>query len=538
MALIIGGIMGVFNLVRGVPENYFDSLTTLVFLLLLSRFFLQKVQEMSLTSQDLHFFYLNENVLRAVDGNGESFEEVHPSLLKRDDLIKIRANEFVPADGLVIGGESHMNNSLLTGESFPVAVQVGQHVFSGTQNLGEDLLVRVEMVQKQTRLGKILKSVEDGWFQRSKIVTLTNRVSKYFTIVVCLLSLGLFFYLWQFDNLAVAFERSITLLIVTCPCALALAVPLTFTRALSLASRHGIIIKSDEVIENLSLDENIFLDKTGTITHGKLELSEFKLLKQPAFPISDIIYLLEQRSTHPVATVLKEFAHNNLTPGLSVSKFKETFGVGVSGMISNHYYEIKREGIFEDHTLIATFSICDTIRDDSKLVLSRIMSGVKSVQVLSGDKNETVQEIANAVNLPLDMAHGNLKPEEKSILVRNSTHSMMVGDGANDAIALSHATVGVAVYGAVDISLRAADVYLSTPGLAPLEKLLDLSRETMKVVRRNLVLSLLYNSVSVAAVFMGLISPLVAAVIMPLSSLTVLGSTILGTKKSRAIWKS
>jgi P-type E1-E2 ATPase len=136
------------------------------------------------------------------------------------------------------------------------------------------------------------------------------------------------------------------------------------------------------------------------------------------------------------------------------------------------------------------------------------------------------------------MAHGNLRPEDKSLLVRNTQKTMMVGDGANDAIALSHASVGVAVFGAVDISLRAADVFLSTPGLGPVEKLLTLSQETMKVVRRNLVLSLLYNSLSVIAVFMGIINPLVAAIIMPLSSLTVLVSTLVGTKKSRVLWKS
>jgi Cu2+-exporting ATPase/Cu+-exporting ATPase len=140
-------------------------------------------------------------------------------------------------------------------------------------------------------------------------------------------------------------------------------------------------------------------------------------------------------------------------------------------------------------------------------------------------------------NLAPDQAIASLSPEEKSHLIQTTPHSMMVGDGANDAIALSQADVGVAVLGAMDISLRAADVYLSTPGLAPVEKLMVLSKETMKVVYRNLFLSLLYNSLSVTAAFMGYISPLVAAIIMPLSSLTVLISTIVGTKKLRSLWK-
>jgi copper/silver-translocating P-type ATPase len=537
IALLVGGIMGLYNLAIGVPENYFDSLTALVFLLLLSRYFLQKIQEKGLTPQDLHYFYQSESVLKSNSEKLGEYIEVHPKFIKKDDILKIRPSEFIPADGVVLEGVSNLNNSLLTGESYPVRVNPGDKVFSGTQNLNQELLMRVESTQDSTRLGQILKNVENGWAYKSKIVDLASKVSKYFTLAVFFLSCFLFFFLLQKGDSTFALEQAITLLIVTCPCALALAIPLTFTRALSKASEQGIIIKSDEVIEKLAKIETIFLDKTGTITHGKLKISSFIIHHDPIFPAEDIINTLEQYSKHPVALALLDYVKEKKNQRLTLIDYKEIVGVGVSGLIESNTYEINRSGIFENGQLMISYTVEDTIRSDSQKVLKEISKHNVKVKVLSGDKSSVVKKIANAVGLESGDAVAELSPEQKSHLIKLTPHSMMVGDGANDAIALSQADVGVAVLGAMDISLRAADVYLTTPGLVPVDKLLILSKETMKVIRRNLILSLTYNSLSVAAVFTGIINPLVAAIIMPLSSLTVLVSTIIGTKKLRNLWK-
>ena len=537
LALIVGGFMGVYNLITGVPENYFDSLTTLVFLLLLSRYFLQKIQEKGLSAQDLHFFYQSESVLKAVDSLTSEFKEIHPRFIQLQDILKILPGDFFPADGVVLKGTSNINNSLLTGESLPIKVRIGETVFSGTQNIDHELLIRVEKTHDQSRLGSILKNVENGWSHRSKIVDLTSRISKYFTFAVFILSISLFLYLYSRGDTRFALEQAITLLIVTCPCALALATPLTFTRALSKASEQGIIIKNDEVIEKIANIKTIFIDKTGTITHGKLQIINFLNIKSPIIPIADVIFTLENKSRHPVAIALLEFIKRLGPESRVLEDYTETLGVGVSGTIENNFYEINSQGVFENRLKIATFAVEDLVRSDSREALQGLYRHNMSVQILSGDNKVIVHKVAAAINLPLSMAHSSLDPEQKSNLIKSTTRSMMIGDGANDAIALSHADVGVAVLGAMDISLRAADVYLTVPGLAPVEKLITLSEETMKVIHRNLVLSLIYNSLSVSAAFMGLISPLVAAIIMPLSSLTILVSTFVGTKKLRNLWK-
>jgi Cu2+-exporting ATPase/Cu+-exporting ATPase len=528
MSLIMGFLMGSYGLFHHSEENYFDSLTALVFLLLLSRYFLKKIQTRGLAVNDLNFFYSSESVLRKTE-NG--FEDVHTDFLSPGDIVLVRRDEFFPADGTILKGDSFINNSLLTGESLPDHVKAGHAVFSGTQNLGNELLVRLDRLSKDTRLGNILRNVEQGWGLRSRTVDLTSAISKYFTLSVIILAIGLFISLVPEKGFSFALTRALTLLIVTCPCALAISVPLTFHRSLSQAARHGIIVKSDEVFEKLASAKKIFLDKTGTITLGHLKVYGYRSDRS----LFDIIYSLERNSKHPVGRALAEFALHNQAQEKNVEGLKEVPGRGVEGFIDGLFYEIINGEVFEGGHVIATFVVRDVIRRDSKEIISRLQKSGHELTILSGDRSDVVESLAREAGI--SSVHSQISPERKVELVKSSG-GVMVGDGANDAMALSSADVGIAVSGAMDISLRASDVYLSTPGLSGVEKLFTLSLETMKVVKRNLLLSLVYNSCSVFLVFTGFISPLVAAIIMPTSSLTVLVSTLLGTQRMRALWKS
>ena len=538
LALISGALMGLYSVAVGVNENYFDSLTALVFLLLLSRYFLKRIQDKGLAAQDLHFFYHNDSVRRSVGSTHETFASVHPQYLKVGDVIQLKSEDFIPVDGIILQGEVRINAALLTGESEAKKCSVGDAVFAGTQVIRGEVLVRVDQATRETRLGKILKSVEDGWAQKAQIVKVTQEISSYFLWTVCALSLILFAKLSMEGTLRHAFEQMITLLIVTCPCALAIGTPLAFTRALGLAARNGVVVKNDAVLEKLGRVEKVFFDKTGTLTNGRPVVQEFLILKQSWMPIYDVIMSLEKRSKHPIAHALCEYTSARNASLLEVEGFEEEVGNGVSGFIDGLRYSIHSYQVFEGDNAVARFSVCDRIREEASQTVATFLGRGLQVGVISGDKASIVHDVAEKVGIAHSSVFAEISPEEKNQMLKNESNVLMVGDGANDALALTSADVGVAVCGSADISLRAADVYLLNPGLEALGELHLLSQETMKIIRRNLVLSLSYNAVSVFAVFSGMITPLVAAIIMPLSSLTVLLSTLWGTKKQRTLWKS
>ena len=362
--------------------------------------------------------------------------------------------------------------------------------------------------------------------------------SYYFILSVFFIGLVLFTKTLVSHDLKYAIEQTLTLLIITCPCALALATPLAFTTSLSRLAKNGVLIKNDSILQKITELKTIFFDKTGTLTLGEIEISDFKLLQKTSYSIFDIILSLEKNSKHPVARSLVKYARVNNATEIDSIIVLEIPGIGVKAKIGKHDYKISQNGIYENNHLVATYKIKDTLRNDTIESLNKIKELGYSINIISGDLKDNVLDIAGQIGLDPLSVHAQISPEEKSRIIKNSSSSIMVGDGANDAIALTHADVGVAVYGSMDISLKASDVFLSTPGISAIPKLITVSKETMKIIKRNLVLSLIYNLLSVIGVFMGVISPLAAAIIMPLSSLTIFISTQIGTKELRQAWKS
>lgn len=536
MALIMGAVMGIYNLMIGIHENYFDSLTALVFLLLLSRYFLKSIQAKGLDTTDLDFFYQGSTIRKINDNN--ELEEIHPKFIKIQDRIRVYPNEIIPADGIIQKGETYVNNSLLTGESTLIKSQSGDTVFSGTMNVSNEIDILVTKAQKETRLGKILKDLESSWGHKSSIIDIANKISKYFTVVVILLAGILYLIQSQMVPQKEALEKALTLLIVTCPCALAIAIPLTFIRTLSKSVIKGIVIKDDKTIEEIKEAKTIFLDKTGTITYNNIKISAFDINQNySAKEIYDVIYSLENYSKHPIGMCLKEYAKSKKAKLQEVTDYKEIPGVGVAGEINHHFWQIKNYRLFKDQEAIAQFQIDDEIRPESFEAIAKLKKMGLKVCLLSGDKKDKVLAIAESLNIEAENCYAEITPEIKADIIKNHPRSIMVGDGANDALALSMANVGIAVHGAMDISLRASDVYLTVPGILSIVDLVQISHETMRVIYRNFILSLLYNSVSVILAYTGYISPLTAAIIMPLSSLTVLISTLIGTKGLRELWK-
>ncbi|MGK5088039.1 heavy metal translocating P-type ATPase [Bdellovibrionota bacterium FG-2] len=554
IGIVFGFIASVVNLFQGSVHIYFDSLSALVFLLLASRYVLRRTGQNALRSSSLAHF-MGPSVARRFCGAGISdFQEVGVEVLKTGDEVDVRVGETIPVDGTVLQGVSRINCALLTGESDPQAATPGDGVFAGTLNEQAPLRIRVTASGSATRVGQILRTIQQGSVKKTQIVQLTDRVSRYFVAGVLGGGLLSFLVFVGFLHLGIeeALNRTLALVIVSCPCALALATPLALTRAMGQAARRGILIKNAEVIEKMTAVRKVFSDKTGTLTVGQYEVLSWEWETEENIEdvreISLAVLELEKRSSHPIAkAIVRYLLLQDLgeSGDIDIIDFQERLGKGVCGRSRDHAYELHAVtgldngeqntcvGVYRDGILCAKVELGDPIRDDSRQAIRRLLRLGLPVAILSGDSPSVVQSVARGVGVSDQKAVGGLGPEQKQKRVLESPFSLMVGDGANDAQALSAAYVGVAVHGGMEISLRVADVYLARAGLGPLLELFDLSFLTMKVIRRNLVFSLMYNVLGISFALTGQVTPLFAAVLMPLSALTVFVSSFVGRTGSR-----
>ncbi|MFO1519833.1 MAG: heavy metal translocating P-type ATPase [bacterium] len=546
LAILIGSIASAFYLIAGGEPIYFDSLSALVFLLLASRFVLRRIQQGVLSSSHLLHF-LTPSYARRWNGRTETFEQVRSESLKIGDSVEVRPGEAVPVDGTVLKGHSSLNCALLTGESLPQSVREGDEVFAGTLNESAPLEVAVKSSGNETRLGRILREIESGRLKKAPIVTWADQLSQWFVLGVILLASAVFLL-----NFRTAFSAGLTkalaLVIVTCPCALALATPLAMSVSLGKAARRGMLIKGADTIERLSQAGTVMLDKTGTLTQGRFEVLSWMELADLSSDLDGAVLALESRSKHPVAKALvRHLSPKTPAPFPEVEDFQEILGRGVEGKIAGHLWEIgamtakhphspskaalsTRVGVRRDGRLVAVAELGDELRPDSKAALKRLKKMGLLPLVISGDREEAVKHAGAMLDLPEAQLLAQVGPEEKKEIVQKFKKTLMVGDGANDALALCAADVGVAVRGSMEVSLRAADVYLSEAGVTPVADLIEVSRETMKVIRRNFIFSICYNLAGAVAALTGWVNPLFAAVLMPLSSLTVFSSSLLGTR--------
>lgn len=549
LGLLAGGLAGTVNAILDRGEIYFDSLTMLVFLLLVGRWIQRRRQRWAGDAVELLFSLTPASARRLKD---DGIEEVPIEAVTPGDRVEVRAGDSVPVDGVVLEGQSALDQSLLSGESRWVPVEVGQAVSAGTVNVASRLVVRVEAVGGRTRLGRLMKLVEECSRRRAPIVQFADRVAVWFVVVLLTLATATFaVWLWLAPQRAI--DNAVALLIVACPCALGLATPLALTVALGRAARRGILIKGGEVLELLARPGVMILDKTGTITAGKTKLVSWAGDED----VRPWVAALEAHSTHPVGVALRTAdatASSRRSDPPDVRQSKQTPGGGLTGVVDGHRLVVgsprfvrsqsvdvpaememaERQAVAAgttpvlvavDGRCVAVAGLGDPIREDAAAALAELRRLGWSIHVLSGDHPDVVAAVAAALRIPAVAATGNATPEEKVAYVerlRQEGPAVMVGDGVNDAAALSAATVGIAVHGGAEASLSAADIYLNRPGLTPIVDLVGAARNTLRAIRRSLIVSLLYNAIAASLAVTGLIGPLIAAILMPLSSLTVL----------------
>ena len=545
----------------GAGGIYFDSLAMLVFALLIGRFIQHRQQRWATDSVEL-LFSLSPASARVVEGAG--VREMPTESVRAGQLVEVLAGECVPVDGVVEQGTSQVDQAILTGESMPVGVAPGGRVAAGSTNLSGTIRVRVEATGADTRVGKLMQLVEECSRRRAPIVLMANRLAGWFVASMTVLALATGVYWWNASGggPSRAFEYAISLLIVVCPCGLGLATPLAMTIALGRAARRGLLIKGGDAVQTLGSARTgvMFIDKTGTLTEGRLALVEW----HGDDSLKPLVGAIERQSTHPIARALASLADEAAMPGQV--RVDSTIGGGVVGEVragegavgrvilggTRRFLRDRGIAVRVDLETLAERAAArgltpvfiaergggqalallgDPLRSDAGPAIGRLQRMGWQVRLLSGDHPETAAAVGRALGLPSDAVRGGVSPEEKAAVIESARAAevggggrpvLMVGDGVNDAAALATASVGVAVHGGAEASLAAADVAVTRPGLAPLVELINGARRTMRALGVNLVVSIAYNIAAAALCVTGVITPLMAAVLMLTSSLTVL----------------
>ncbi len=548
LGLSVGTVIGTLNALTGAGDVYFDSLAVLVFLLLIGRWIQFRQQHRAAKSVDL-LLRITPRHAHLKTGS-DRYELVMAETLKPGDIVRVAPGESIPADGSIERGQSLIDRSLLTGESEPVFAAEGEDVCAGTLNLQRNIDVRVGAIGQESRIGQVMKSVEEAMATKTPIVQLADRVGGVFVVVVTLLAV-LTFLAWLSAGWTIAASHATSLLIVACPCALALATPLAVAVSLGRAANNRILVRDGNAFQQLAKPGRIWFDKTGTLTAGRVAAeyvcgsvdaihSAAVIEREVCHPIADAIMQLAGApiSEQPTASTLVEFG------GVIGSAAGKEVAVGkldymrskdfqVDEWIVNSVNRLTSEGsspilIALDGIVVTVLRISDSLKPNSAVTVSKLQKQGWDVGILSGDLPETVARIAGQLGIRPQDAIGGLSPENKLQIVREHGDQtvVMVGDGANDAAALAAADVGIAVRGGAEVSLQAAPVFVSSGDLQSITDLTDGSRRTMWLIGTAFAVSLSYNILAVGLAMAGLITPLIAAVLMPISSVSVLSMTL------------
>ena len=558
LALAVTFSYSAWNTVRGSGPLYFDSLAMLVAALLGARQVQRAAQRSALERADsLRGAAFIEFARRFPAGGADGAAvEVPVSTLEPGDLVEVRSGELVPVDGVILSGRSSLDNAILTGESIPVAVREGETVNAGATNLGARLVVRVEAAGEATRVGALLKIVQEALGHRPALVQVTDLLARRFVQVLLVLA-AVTGAAWFHRGPVVAMERVVALLVVACPCALGLSVPLAVSVGLMRAARAGIFVKSPDALERLRRVDTVLLDKTGTLTEGKATVTRWAGDEGSL----ELACALEDESSHAVARAFRLSFVRPVRAVRAVSAVAEVPGQGISGRIDGHAVSVGNRALVDatgavvspalaahadllvgdglspvyvavDGRVAGVGGVEDPLRNDAASTIAALRRlGVK-VRILSGDHPAVVARVAARLGIPPVDALGGLSPEAKRDAVAaltapsgRASSIVMVGDGVNDAAALALADVGVVVHGGTGASIVAADVVFTRDGVAPLLELLRGARRMRGVVVRNLGFSLAYNVAGSALALFGFVGPLFAALLMPVSSLTVVLSS-------------
>ncbi len=546
--------MSVFNTVTGREYVYYDSVTALIFLLLVGRLLQFRATRRARAESRIAWNVLPVSVT-TLSPEG-AVQDVPVRRLARGDRFYLRSGERLPVDGVVVEGSTQLDMSFLTGESQPISVSIGTAVDCGGLNVSDSVVVEVLRPYTETSFGQMVEDLARGVGERPRVLRFTDRVGQVFVRVVILLAILTWVGWGLSGRWAEGAENALTLLIVTCPCALAIATPLTFSLAIARAAKRGMLISGPDTIERLDKTEHLYLDKTGTVTEGIIAVdTTFFAEGLEAERVKPLVRALAGVSAdHPAARGVLTWAgrgelENILEPQVRLGK-------GVSAV--DHNGEVLRFGSFDWVTstdldpasallqkalenrensqvlmsrgpqLLAVWILRDRLRVEAPAVCATLRQLGKQLFLVSGDQSGVVTRVGDRLGIARNNSFGNRSPEQKAEILRaDLTIKAMVGDGVNDGLAMREANVAIAIRGGVRVNSAVADVLISDGNLSSIGLLFVGARRTMIYVHRALLCSFGYNVCAAVMAMAGGMNPLIAAFVMPLSSLSALSAALL-----------
>ncbi|GHN35411.1 copper-translocating P-type ATPase [Lactobacillus delbrueckii] len=545
-------IYSLFAYFTGRPV-YFESAAFILIFVLLGDALEEKMHDRAAASLNK---LLELQASEAEVKRGEDFVKLPLDQVKAGDIIKVRPGGKVPVDGRLVSGQSSVNEAMVTGESMPVAKKPGDKVIGATINGSGSFLMAAEQVGEETMLAQIVQVVKQAQNSRAPIQKLTDKVANYFVPAVLVVSI-LAFAIWDvFSPVGPvqAMLYAVSVIVIACPCALGLATPTALMVASGRSARMGVLIKDGEILEAAAKIKTIVFDKTGTLTVGQPQLVDQVGDKASL----SLVASLEANSEHPLAQAIVTSAKEGGQPLLPVSDFLAEEGKGVEGKVSGHLVKVGRadyvsapdawrqqaEGLAEagktvvyvqkDSAVIGLLALQDAPRPEAKAVLSELKNrGIKTV-MLTGDNQQLAEKIGR--QLGIDQVEAGLLPGEKAdrlAKLQEAGPVAFVGDGINDAPALSLADVGIAMGSGTDVAKEAGGIVLMTSNLTGVLRALDLSKKTFTRIKLNLFWALIYNLIGIPVAaglfsFIGVsLSPELAALAMAFSSVSVLLSSLM-----------
>lgn len=512
------------------PQVYFEAVVFIIGLVLLGKMLEARAKrQTSLALRQLASLQPNTaTILR----NGQHIQIPTTDLAHGDQLI-VRPGDRLPADGIVTSGQSAVDESLLTGESLPVEKAPGSRVFGGTTNHHGALVVTVDRLGAESALEQIIRLLRDAQTEKAPVQALADRLSAIFVpSVVALASLTAlyWFFLGGADPLR-AIVIAISVLVISCPCAMGLAVPAAILAATGHAARQGILIRGGPALERLAAATVVVLDKTGTITTGQPQLLS---VSEPQHEILRLAASLESLSEHPLARAIVAAARDRGLPLLPVSRFLALPGIGVEGILEGRPYSLRAGSapgtvdLFSDSLLLGTLTLADSIKPDAPAAVAKLRSQGLRVLMLTGDSLSAALPIAQQAGI--DQVIAGVKPDAKLAAIaelQSQGHIVvMVGDGLNDAPALEQADAGIAIATGAGIAIEAGDVALLRPGLDPVPDTIALARRAMRIIHQNLGWAFAYNLLGIPIAALGWLNPAWAAAAMAFSSLSVVTNSL------------